>query len=152
MAFRRAEEIESVLRGEGDGERGRFGEADVFAGHAHHAAREVERVFAGFEHAREPVEGRVGIGVAHGLVQRGDEVVVLFAGFVVAQELSLQDVFEEFGREDLGAFFRRGARCERPVPGCCRRRGRRHWRRRRCERGFRRKLRWIHSRIHVPCR
>jgi len=29
-------------------------------------------------------------------VQRGDEIEVLFAGFVVAEEFSLQDVFEEF--------------------------------------------------------
>ena len=32
-------------------------------------------------------------------MQGGDEVEVLFAGFVVAEEFALQDVFEEFGGE-----------------------------------------------------
>ena len=104
MAFGRTKEIESVLGGESDGESAGFGEADVFAGHAHNAAREIERVFAGFEHAREPVESGVGIGVADGFVQGGDEVEMLFAGFVVAEEFSLQNVFEEVLGHDLCAF------------------------------------------------
>jgi len=29
-------------------------------------------------------------------VQRGDEIEVLLAGFVVAEEFPLQDIFEEF--------------------------------------------------------
>ena len=41
-----AEEIEGVFGGEGDGEGARFGEADVFAGHADHAAGQIEWVFA----------------------------------------------------------------------------------------------------------
>jgi hypothetical protein len=71
ITFWHAEKIESVFGGESDGERAGFGEADVFAGHAHQAAGEIERIFAGFEHAGEPVEGGVGIGVAHGFVERG---------------------------------------------------------------------------------
>ena len=37
------------------------------------------------QHAGEPVDGRVDIAVAHGFVQRGNEVVVFFAVFVVQQ-------------------------------------------------------------------
>jgi len=105
MAFGRAQEIESVLGGQGDGESAGFGEADIFAGHADHAAGEIERVFAGFEHAGEPVEGGVGIGVADGFVEGGDEVVMLLAGLVVAEEFSLQDVFEKLWRDDAHAFL-----------------------------------------------
>ncbi len=36
----------------------------------------IERVLAGIEHAREIVERGIGIGAAHRLVQRGDQVVV----------------------------------------------------------------------------
>src|SRR5882762_5325199 len=107
MAFGRAEKIEGTFRGESDGEGAGFGEADVFAGHADHAARKIERIFAGFEHAREPIEGRVGIGVADGFVQGGDEVVVLLAGFVVPKEFPLQYVFEELRRDDAHAFLTR---------------------------------------------
>ncbi len=103
MSLGRAEKIERVHRGESDCKRGRIGEADIFAGHAHQAAREVERVFAGFEHAREPVESGVGIGIAHGLVQRGDEIEMLLARFVVGQKLVLQHVFETFARDDAAA-------------------------------------------------
>ena len=79
VAFGRAEKIDGFFGGEAEIERFRSGEADVFDGHADHAAGEIERVFAGGEHARQPIERGVGIAVAHALVQRGDEVVVLFA-------------------------------------------------------------------------
>src|SRR5208337_2971711 len=58
-------------------------------------AGEVEAIFATFDHADEPIESGVGIGIAHGFVERGDEVVVLLAGFIVAQEFALEDIFEE---------------------------------------------------------
>ncbi len=103
VTFRRAEEIESVLGGESDGKSAGFGKADIFAGHAHHAAGKVERVFSRFEHAGEPIESGVGIGIADRFVQRGDEIEMFFAGFVVAEKFSLEDVFEKF-RSDV---FRR---------------------------------------------
>ena len=55
MAFGSAEEIEGVLGAERDGKSAGVGKADVFAGHADHAASKVERVFAGLDHTREPV-------------------------------------------------------------------------------------------------
>src|SRR6266478_8817334 len=105
MAFGRAEKIEGIFRGESDGEGAGFGEADVFAGYADHAAGEIERIFAALEHTREPVEGRVGIGIADGFVQGGDKVEVLLAGFVVTQESSLQHVFEELRGDGARLFF-----------------------------------------------
>src|SRR5690242_15672447 len=110
MTFGSAQKIERIFCRKSHGESTRFGEADIFAGHAHHAAGEIERVFAGLDHARQPVEGGVRVGIAHGFVQRGDEIEVLFAGFIVAEKFALEDVFEELRGDcaDTG-FIRLGA-------------------------------------------
>ncbi len=63
-AFGHADEVDRLLRGDADEQRLRIGHADVFAGEADQAAHDVERVFARFEHAREPVERGVGVGAA----------------------------------------------------------------------------------------
>ena len=104
IAFRHADEIHGIAGGHAERKRIGIGEADVFDRHAHHAARNVERIFAGFEHAAQPVERGVGIAVAHRLVQRGDQVVVLFAGFVVEQDALLQGVLDDVVG-DFGADF-----------------------------------------------
>jgi hypothetical protein len=51
-------------------QRARVGVADVLGRHAQHAPRDVARVATAVEHAAEPVQRRVRIGAAHGLVQR----------------------------------------------------------------------------------
>ena len=89
VAFGRTEEVDGFLGGEAQVECLRRGEADVFHGHSHDAAGEVERIFAGGEHAGKPVESGVGIGVTDAFVERGDEVVVLLAGFVVHEDALL---------------------------------------------------------------
>ena len=71
-----AEEVEGVLGGIGDHERLRVGQADVLDRHADDAAGDEEPVLAAVEHAREIVERRVGVGAAHRLVQRRDQIVV----------------------------------------------------------------------------
>ena len=48
--------------------------------------RDEARVLARFEHAREPVEARVGIGAADRLDERGDDVVVLVVAVADAAE------------------------------------------------------------------
>ncbi len=114
-AFRLTEEVHGVAGGEAEVERFGGGEADVFDGHADDAARDVHGVFAGLEHAREPVECGVGIGVANALMQGGDDVVVLLAFFVVEQDAALHG----FGSERLGdeafaaAFAQAGSDFER---------------------------------------
>ena len=90
MAFRDADKIGGLHGCDGDAQRGGVGEANVFASHAHQTARDVQGSFSGLEHAREPVEGGVRIGITHRLVQRGDEVVVLLSSLVVQQEFALQ--------------------------------------------------------------
>ena len=83
VAFGGAEELHCLLGGEAEIEGFGSGQADVFNGHADDAAGEVEGIFAGSEHAGEPIERGIGVAVADALVEGGDEVVMLFAGFVV---------------------------------------------------------------------
>ena len=92
LAFRRAEEVVGLLGVERQAQRGRIRVAHVLRGEAHEPARHVERVLARLEHAAEPVERAVGIGVAQRLVERGDQVVVLLARLVVEQGLLLHRV------------------------------------------------------------
>ena len=82
--------MHGVACGEAEVEGFGGGEADVFDGHADDAAGDVHGVFAGGEHAAQPVEGGVGVGVADGFVQRGDDVVVLLAFLVVEQDALLE--------------------------------------------------------------
>src|SRR5437016_14127797 len=105
MAFGGAKEIKGVLGSKADGGRAGFRETDVFAGHADNATREIQRIIAGLEHTREPVESGVGIGIANGFVQCGNEVEVLLAGFVIAKEFPLQHVFEKFRGDEARTFF-----------------------------------------------
>jgi hypothetical protein len=62
---------------------------------------------AGLQHTGQPVERGVGIAVAHGLVQRGDQVVMLFARLVIEQDALLQCVFDDL-LGDLAALACRG--------------------------------------------
>src|SRR5262249_56234861 len=59
-----------------------------------------EGVVGGMGDGGEPIQGSVGVGIAYGFVQCGDQVVVLFAGFVIAKQLALENVFEEFFGDD----------------------------------------------------
>ena len=63
-------------------------EAYVLGGEAHETPGHVERVLPRLEHSGEPVEARVGIGVADRLVQGTDDVEVLLPGAVVQEGLS----------------------------------------------------------------
>ena len=92
IAFGHADKIHGIARGHAEGEGVGIGEADIFDGHANHAAGNVERIFTGFDHSSQPVQCGVGITVAHGFVQGGDEVVMFFAGFVVEQGAFLEGV------------------------------------------------------------
>ena len=57
--------------------------ADILGGKDDHAARDKERILAGFDHSRHPVKGGIGIAATHALDERGDDVVVLLARTVV---------------------------------------------------------------------
>ena len=74
------------LRGRDRDEQGaRVGVADVLAGRDDDSPRKEARVLASFEHGREVVDGSVRVTAAHGLDERGREVVVAIPGAVVAE-------------------------------------------------------------------
>ena len=73
-------------RGVGGEQRLGIGEPDVLAREDDEPARDEARVLARFEHAREPVETRVGIRAADRLDERGDDVVVLVVAVADAAE------------------------------------------------------------------
>ncbi len=69
-----------------DHERLRVGEADVFRREDDEPAGDETRVFSCFEHPREPVDARVGIGTADRLDERRHDVVVLVVAVVDAAQ------------------------------------------------------------------
>ncbi|MNM93562.1 hypothetical protein D3C81_1059400 [compost metagenome] len=87
-------------RRQAQAQRTRVGVADVFAGHAHHAPGQVQRIATAVDHSRKPVQRAVGIGAAHRFVQRGDLVVERFAALVETPtgiaEQALQQVGADF--------------------------------------------------------
>ena len=101
FALGRAEKIVGVLRGVGDDQRLRIGKPDVLHRHAHDAAREIERILAGIEHAGEIIERGVGIGAAHRFVQRADQIVVAVLRLVVDRRAALHDLLQGGDVEDL---------------------------------------------------
>ena len=122
LALGRAQKVVGVLGGVGDHQRLRIGQADVLDRHAHDAAREIKRVLAGIEHAGEIIQRGVGIGAAHRLVQRRDQIVVAVLLLVVDRRAPLHDLLQRRPRRR----FRPGARRARfPRPASARR-GRRH--------------------------
>ena len=103
VAFGAAHAFVGVPGFDGHLQGARVGQADVFDGHAGHAAGQVDRVAAAVEHAREPVKRGVGVGAAHGFVQGRDLVVELFPLFVEAAGAVGQHLHQG-GLGDVAAF------------------------------------------------
>jgi hypothetical protein len=89
VSFGRAQTLVAVPGGEGLLQSPRVRQSDVLAGKTNHAAGDVEGILPGGQHAGKPVESRVGIALAEGLVKGGDQIEVLLAGAVVEQGLAL---------------------------------------------------------------
>ena len=66
------------------------GQANVFRGRNHEAARNELRVLAALDHACQPVESRVGVAAADALDEGRNDVVVHFALFVVGEGILLE--------------------------------------------------------------
>ena len=103
--------MHGVFGRDGDGECLRVRVADIFRGESDQPSRHIQRILTGLEHPRQPVDGGVGIAVAHRLVQRRDQVVVLLTGLVVEERAVLSDVSDERGIETTGG----GGRCRREL-------------------------------------
>ena len=102
------DELDRARRRVGDDERVGVGEPDVLGREDHEPARDEARVFARFDHAREPVEPGVGIGAADRLDERGDDVVVLVVA--VAQAAQRERGFGVVERDRVPAVLDRRAR------------------------------------------
>ena len=82
LAFRAAEALLHFPGGQAQAQGARVGIADVFAGHAHHTARQVQRVATAVDHARKPIQRAIRVGAAYRFVQRRNLVVEGFAALV----------------------------------------------------------------------
>ena len=122
FAFGMAEEVVGVLGGVADHQRLRIGKTDILHRHADHAPGQKQRILASIHHAREIIQGGVGVGAAHRLMQRRNQVVVTVGGLVVDRRLALQDILQLLGVENS----RPRARRARPLRPASARRGRRH--------------------------
>ena len=112
-------------------ERLRIGVADVLGREAHQPPRDVQRILAGLEHARQPVDRRVGIAVAHRLVQRRDQVVVLLAASCRRGARGAGCVCSTLRQVERRTPSPAGAAAPRTRAGSARR-ARRRWRTARC--------------------
>ena len=88
-----ADDVQRLLGGHRDLQGARVGVADVLGGEDDHAPGDEQRILAGLEHPRQPVDGGVGVGAAQTLDEGGDDVVVLFAALVVEERGLLQGGF-----------------------------------------------------------
>ena len=83
--FRHSDKVTSLIRRHRNLQRTRIGKTYIFTGKARHAPRNVKRILARFQHTRQPINGRVGIGIPHRFVQRGNQIVMLLSLFIVKE-------------------------------------------------------------------
>ncbi len=91
FALGRAEPVVGVPGGERLHQRLRVGEADILDRGAGQPAQDVDRVLAAGQHARQPIERRIGIRAAQRFVQRADQVVVALLRLVVERRAALHE-------------------------------------------------------------
>ena len=84
-ALRHADEVAGLVGRHADLHRPGIRQPHVLGGEAQHPPRDVQGILSALQHPRHPVYGGVRVGVAHGFVQRGDQVVVLLSVPVVHQ-------------------------------------------------------------------
>ena len=82
-AFRHAQKMRCLIGRHTDLQRTAVGHAYILAGKAHQPSGDIQRILSRFQHARQPVHRGLHIAVAHRFVQRGDEIIMLFALFVI---------------------------------------------------------------------
>ncbi len=119
--LRHPDELHRLRSGDGDAERLRVGHPDVLGRGDDDPPRDEARVLPRLDHAGEVVEGRIDVGASDRLDERGDDVVVLVALAVVAQEGAIDG-----GGDDLGGDQGKGrdVRLRRTRPAIRRGRGR----------------------------
>jgi hypothetical protein len=117
--FGHADEMCRLLRGDRNRQRPRIGQADVLAGQNDQATRDEHQVLAGLEHARQPVQGCIRIGAAHGFDEGTDGVVMRIAGLVVDEQPLLDGVLDQRQAQDVAARRHSRVRGELQRVQCC---------------------------------
>ena len=77
IALGDANEVAGLVTGDCQLHRIGVRKAHVFRGKADDPAGDVEGVFPGFEHAGQPVDGRVRVTVSHGFMQCRNQIIML---------------------------------------------------------------------------
>ncbi len=95
VGFGPADEPDRFLGGQGQGQRPRIGQPDVFGGEPDDPPDDVQRVFPRFQHSGQPVQGGVRIRIPHRFVKGADQVEVFFAILVVNQGRVLNRSFQQ---------------------------------------------------------
>ena len=75
----------------------RVGDGDILIGEPHQTSGDVEGVLSAVEHSCQPVQCGVGVGAAHGLMQRGDEVVMPLLPLVIDRCSLLNEIDQPRG-------------------------------------------------------
>ena len=102
-AFGHSDKVTRLIGGDGDLQRSGVGKPYVLAGESRNATCDIERIFPRLEHACEPVDRGVRVGIAHGLVKCGNDVVVFLARFIVKERLFGSALLQSFARYGDGA-------------------------------------------------
>ena len=99
------------LRGGGGlDHRLRIGKADIFGSQNAKPPRDEKRIGAALNHPRQPVKCRVHVRVAQRFDQRGCQVVMFFAAFVVSELRAAQGFDQRLARDQASAIFIRWRR------------------------------------------
>ena len=70
----------------------------VFAGKADHPSSHVQGVFSPFEHPRQPVDRCIGVGISHGFVKGGNDIVMFLSIFIVEKGFLRRALLQSFLR------------------------------------------------------
>ena len=102
-ALRHADQMTGLIDRHGDFQRVRIGKAHVLAGKAGQSSRDIERILPCLQHPRQPVDCRVRVGIAHGFVQRGDQIIMLLAVFIIKKGFLGRTLLQRLPRHGHGA-------------------------------------------------
>ena len=96
IAFRHPQKMARLISGHRDRQRIAVRNADIFAGKPNQPSCDVKGIFSAFQHTAHPVDCRIRVTVSHGLVKRGYQVIMFFAGFVIQKRFFVETLGQPF--------------------------------------------------------
>ena len=85
VAFRQSQKMTGLISSHCHLQRIRIGHTHVFTGKSDQSSCDIERILATVDHPVYPVNRRVRIGIPHGFMERGNQVIVFLPAFVIEQ-------------------------------------------------------------------